>query len=1032
MYLVSEEKLREEQKNLWSSAHEGLLDASRIQKDAEAIFLDVQEEIQSLYREVKFESQDTEEELRTALEALSRATLEPTSQLILGSQCEREKAVQSKKRLEKRMTSFKATIYRRHLSHPFNNLLSECNKIIKNNEWVAPFSADSDPHIQELKNEISLQDANIERLEEYSKGLEVRYREEQACQSEINFQSLVQEAREATLRKLKESILVQQYRYVSAHPPTVFEERYAKVGSSSGYTMDYLSNEESLTKEGRFLKVLERLISNAQMLQTYFQRIKEHCNKLGNVVNLKQILGSEVDLECNPFKSSFPVTFYSAKCFLRENIYNNKFCKTLAKGYFRVLIVAAAPDSSYPLVCKLETWPILGPEFAEQQYAALSYVWGREEACTGQIYLLPHNDELNLSNPEEWASAMMNATPVAIRNNLFRALLRLRKYGPDSQPIAFWVDSICINQEDVVEKTYMLPKMVDIYRNARNVCIWLGESDDDGRSDEAMGFISTTMDFAVLDHIARDKSQARKWYALGELMRDRWFSRRWVVQEIALAREATVHCGGSIVRWSDFADAASLLITNQEIIKSLFDCSEWREGRNTLGDVDSFGASILLEATNNLFRRKSNGDIKKPIKTIESLVTSLGTFDTGDQRDLIYSLVGIAKDTSYEVWKHTPDDYPEKNPLAFKVDYCQSKLAVYNHFTQFCVLSSRSLDIICRPWAMPLERGVILPSWIPLLSNSEFGVPEEIYSGRKNGEVLVGLAGSPNYEASGKAKFDGRFEPPDAPKQASTGTEADTANLSSTDEGWILVVKGFRLAKIEKVSPRNTGSVIFRESLEMGGWKGFKRDTLSVPDPIWRTLVADRDQNGHVPPSWYQRACLRCLEVTDTLSNGDLNIGELLQGHSDMLRQYLMRVRNVTWNRLFFNATILNIKPGRTNEDNDKADMSEGYHVTDTLRAGRSLIFEDIELLDNEGIDSMEEDNEGDSTTSFGLCPPKTKVGDFICILYGCSVPVILREGPDGTMELVGEAYVHGKMDGEALEEFQENSAWEEEEFRIR
>ncbi|KAJ3540132.1 hypothetical protein NM208_g5200 [Fusarium decemcellulare] len=37
-------------------------------------------------------------------------------------------------------------------------------------------------------------------------------------------------------------------------------------------------------------------------------------------------------------------------------------------------------------------------------------------------------------------------------------------------------------------------------------------------------------------------------------------------------------------------------------------------------------------------------------------------------------------------------------------------------------------------------------------------------------------------------------------------------------------------------------------------------------------------------------------------NDGDLNVGELLQGHSEMLRKYLVCVRNITWNRPFFTA----------------------------------------------------------------------------------------------------------------------------------
>lgn len=54
-----------------------------------------------------------------------------------------------------------------------------------------------------------------------------------------------------------------------------------------------------------------------------------------------------------------------------------------------------------------------------------------------------------------------------------------------------------------------------------------------------------------------------------------------------------------------------------------------------------------------------------------------------------------------------------------------------------------------------------------------------------------------------------------------------------------------------------------------------------------------------------------------------------------------------------------------------------------------------------------------------GLAPQATDIGDHVCIVYGCSVPVILRrviEGNDeGLWELIGEAYVYGAMDGEMI-----------------
>jgi hypothetical protein len=55
--------------------------------------------------------------------------------------------------------------------------------------------------------------------------------------------------------------------------------------------------------------------------------------------------------------------------------------------------------------------------------------------------------------------------------------------------------------------------------------------------------------------------------------------------------------------------------------------------------------------------------------------------------------------------------------------------------------------------------------------------------------------------------------------------------------------------------------------------------------------------------------------------------------------------------------------------------------------------------------------------TSFGtlgLVSWATDHGDLVCILHGCSVPVILRPKEE-YFELVGECFIYGMMDGEAL-----------------
>jgi Heterokaryon incompatibility protein (HET) len=50
-----------------------------------------------------------------------------------------------------------------------------------------------------------------------------------------------------------------------------------------------------------------------------------------------------------------------------------------------------------------------------------------------------------------------------------------------------------------------------------------------------------------------------------------------------------------------------------------------------------------------------------------------------------------------------------------------------------------------------------------------------------------------------------------------------------------------------------------------------------------------------------------------------------------------------------------------------------------------------------------------------GLAPLASKRGDRVCVLFGCSTPVILRPLAEGGYQFIGECYVHGIMEGEAM-----------------
>jgi hypothetical protein len=74
------------------------------------------------------------------------------------------------------------------------------------------------------------------------------------------------------------------------------------------------------------------------------------------------------------------------------------------------------------------------------------------------------------------------------------------------------------------------------------------------------------------------------------------------------------------------------------------------------------------------------------------------------------------------------------------------------------------------------------------------------------------------------------------------------------------------------------------------------------------------------------------------------------------------------------------------------------------------------------------------STDIMGLGPWNAEEGDLVVVLFGCKFPVVLREisGSDGRKRviLIGESYVEGFMEGEAIASLRENK-FSAEEFDI-
>ena len=178
-------------------------------------------------------------------------------------------------------------------------------------------------------------------------------------------------------------------------------------------------------------------------------------------------------------------------------------------------------------------------------YDALSYTWGTE---TNAVLI------------------ELNGNPFTVRINLWCFLRRLRQLDTE---LVLWCDMLCIDQNNPIERGHQVRFMGDTYRDANYVWIWLGEeqagngralsllSDIDQIRKEVVQPTATeeSLDRKIREGLVTQKisnqygTSKRKHLRqlmipafLGLLNRDYW-PRVWIIQEVTLARNATVYCG---------------------------------------------------------------------------------------------------------------------------------------------------------------------------------------------------------------------------------------------------------------------------------------------------------------------------------------------------------------------------------------------------------------------------------------------------------------------------------------------------------
>lgn len=275
-------------------------------------------------------------------------------------------------------------------------------------------------------------------------------------------------------------------------------------------------------------------------------------------------------------------------------------------------------DFAYPTVDRFQRTTNHAISLAEAGpfwYTALSYTWG------APIF----NDQFCLENN----------IILQITSSLASALKHLRS---KTDSVFLWIDQICINQADILEKQHQIPLMGMIYSHATNTVIWLGDEGDDNPQ---LAFDTLQMVFSKLQWFQGDISPedferlafpalaAPEWAEVNKLFCRSWFERLWTIQEAVLSKDLYVKCGKAVVGWEDFSLWASTMESSglRAEMDWIAPSSDVQTGLYTLCELSSFRALSQRHVA--------------PAQLLETLVLTRYA-KASVAKDKVYGVLGIA------------------------------------------------------------------------------------------------------------------------------------------------------------------------------------------------------------------------------------------------------------------------------------------------------------------------------------------------------------------------------------------------------
>ncbi|KAI2619788.1 HET-domain-containing protein [Hypomontagnella submonticulosa] len=621
----------------------------------------------------------------------------------------------------------------------------------------------------------------------------------------------------------------------------------------------------------------------------------------------------------------------------------------------------------------------------KSQYSALSYTWGHP---------VLDNFKDDLSH-----TVICNGQRMPIGLNLHDALQHIYVES-DIAPPLFWVDAVCINQSDLAERSAQVALMTSIYFNAANVVVWLGKDDEDAR--EAYSLLSEYT--PALKQIALDPFSATadggiragainlyddaelherysitarsmdSWTALVKFFSRRWFGRIWIVQEMVFNQSHLICCGPLRFDWRDL-----------DLFVSLVFGAQWHGlsfrglERETLriAYVFTFHREIRLAGTEYLDNDPHLGRLspeQQLYEVAQGYLISSATLEATDPRDRVYAVTAFVNSFAARV---------QIKPIWLRADYSLQTAEVMLRTAQLLLWKTRSLKMLSYVSDLSCRAESDLPSWMP-----HFHIPGAVAAV----ESLLDMHQGAKYHASSLSTT--------VPTLADVYLHMDSA-------GQELEALAFQLDTVERVIHFDDGLLPLLEvCLELPLEYANGQPPVEV---LWRTLIAGRTDTSFPAPAE------TASEFATFVKSGLIGIAlpALAAGDRELLTKLIVLLGDIAARcphpAVPTPEAFSEILSAVMADLEGCLRMLTGLYATLTYRTmispthagqkGKALVRTEKGYL--------------------GLAPYSTMSGDEVWLLKGANLFHVLRGAESGSAEaskvLLGEAYVHGFMEGEAL-----------------